>query len=201
MPALPDGAEAAARKHVAEKLVLDGIGADSPARIEALNKATEAFSAARVALKQPKLPEFGVTYKKNVYAEVVSDRVGNPGSINFNPDEFQRLDETFQHDVVDRLEAGKVRYSAIPSAEEAAKSIAFHEFGHVVFNRSSLKDKEVRLVETYHMAISSGDIDSVSEYAKETKSGSEFFAEVFAMYKNGEYLPDYVLKLIKEIVL
>ena len=196
-----DGAEAAARKHVAEQLVLDGIGADSPARIEALNKATEAFSAARVALKQPKLPEFGVTYKKNVYAEVVSDRVGNPGSINFNPDEFQRLEETFQHDVVDRLEAGKVRYSAIPSAEEAAKSIAFHEFGHVVFNRSSLKDKEVRLVETYHMAISSGDIDSVSEYAKETKSGSEFFAEVFAMYKNGEYLPDYVLKLIKEIVL
>lgn len=195
-----DGAQASARKHVAEKIVLDGIAADSPSRIEATNKATEAFSAARVALKQPKLPEFGVTYEKNVYAEVVSKNDGSPVSINFNPDVFENLDAAFKESVVDRLESGEIRMNAIPSAAEAAKSIAFHEFGHVLFNQSKLKDKDVRLVEAFHRAQDSGDIRSISEYADFKPSGREFFAEAFAMLKNGEYLPDYVVNLIKEVL-
>lgn len=195
-----DGAQAAARKHVAEKVVIDGIGADSPARIEALNKAIEAFSAARVSLKLPKVPEMTATFNAGVPASATSAPDGTPLRISFNPDEFSDLDGLFKKSVADRLEAGIVRHNAIPSAEEAAKSIAFHEFGHLLFNQSRLKDKEVRLVEVFRQAKDSGDIDSISVYAKAKPAGQEFFSEAFAMWKNGEYLPDYIVNLIKEVL-
>ena len=195
-----DGAQAAARKHVAEKIVLAGIGADSPTRIEALNKATEAFSAARVALKLPKLPEIKAVYEAGVPASVTSAPDGTTVRMSFNPDEFADLDGLFKSNVANRLEAGVVRHNAIPSAEEAAKSIAFHEFGHVVFNQSKLKDKELRLLDAFFRAEDAGDIDSISEYALSKPDGSEFFAEAFAMKANGEFLPDYILKLINEVM-
>lgn len=141
------------------------------------------------------------TYRTGVSASVTSSPDGEPLHISFNPDEFADLDGLFKTSVSDRLEAGAVRHNAIPSAAETAKTIAFHEFGHIVFNQSRLKDKDIRLVRTYHRAIENGDIDSISEYAKHSKNGSEFFAEVFAMWKNGEYLPDYIITLIKEVVL
>ena len=194
-----DGAQAAARKHVAEKIVLDGIGAGSSARIEALNKATEAFSAARVALKQPRLPEMTTSFKTGIPASANSASDGTPLRISFNPDAFSGLDGLFKENVADRLEAGIVRHNAIPSAEEAAKTIAFHEFGHIVFNRSKLKDKDIRLLRIFDRAIATGDIDSVSEYAKLKPHGREFFAEAFAMWKNGEHLPDHIVRFVKEV--
>lgn len=195
-----EGATAAAKTHVADKLSLDGIAEGDLGRIEALNKATESFSAARVALKLPKIPELQTTYDKDTYAKVISSPDGSPLAMAFNPDEFQRLEETFQHNVTDRLAAGKVRYSAIPSAAEAAKSIALHEFGHITFNAAKLKDKDIKLLRVYQRAVESGDIDAVSEYARRKKHGREFFAEVFAMWKNGEHLPDYIVNLIKEVL-
>ena len=140
------------------------------------------------------------SYKDGVSASVTSSPDGDPLHISFNPDEFADLDGLFKTSVSDRLEEGIVRHNAIPSAAETAKSIAFHEFGHVVFNRSRLKDKELRLVRTYHRAIENGDIDAISIYAQAKPDGSEFFAEAFSMLKNGEYLPDYIIKLIKEVI-
>ena len=136
-----------------------------------------------------------MTYKENVYAEVVSKNDGSPVAVNFNPDAFSDLDGLFKENLADRLEAGIVRHN-----EEAAKTIAFHEFGHIVFNRSKLKDKDIRLLRVFDRAIESGDIDSVSEYAMIKPHGGEFFAEAFAMWKNGGYLPKYIVNLIKEVM-
>lgn len=194
------GATDAARKHVAETLSLDGIDAGDAARIEALNKATEAFSATRVALKLPKVPEFTTTYETGVPSTVTSAPDGTPVRISFNPDAFSRLDEVFAKNVSGRLEAGIIRHNAIPSAAEAGKCIALHEFGHVVFNTARIKDKRLRLLDVFHRACDSGDIDAISEYARFKPSGSEFFAESFTMWKNGEYLPDYVVKFIMEVL-
>ena len=195
------GATDAAKKHVADKLTLDGITASTPERIEALNKATEAFSATRVALKLPKVPELRTIYDEGVPARVTSSPDGSPATLAFNPDEFSHLDEFFKENVSKRLATGVIRYNAIPSANETGKTIALHDFGHIFFNTSKLKHKDLRRLHVYQRAVESGDIDAISEYAKFTPSGSEFFPEAFAMWKNGEFLPDYIVKLIKEVLL
>ena len=194
-----DGASEAARKHVADKLSLDDLS-DTPAQVEALNKATEAFSAARVSLKLPKLPEMKTTDIPDVLATINSSKDGSTQSISFNPAVFGNLDAVFKSNVTDRLEAGIIRHNAIPDAAEAAKSIAYHEFGHIVFNNSKLADKDVRLIHVYQRALASGHVDGISEYAKSKPRGTEFFAEAFTMWKNGEYLPGYIVKLLKEVL-
>jgi|LSQX01.3.fsa_nt_gb SPP1 gp7 family putative phage head morphogenesis protein len=194
-----DGATAAARKHVADNLSLDGLS-DTPEHVEALNKATEVFSAARIALKQSKLPEMKATDNPDILSSITSSQDGSTLSISFNPMAFGNLDAVFKANVTDRLEAGIVRHNAIPDAAETAKSIAYHEFGHIILNKSKLADKEIRLLHVYQRAIDSGDINSISEYAYHSPTGREFFAEVFTMWKNGEYLPDYIVKLIKEVL-
>lgn len=192
------GATDAAKEHLADTLTLDGI--ETPEQIDALNTATEAFSAARISQKIPKVPEFGVIYEKNVLAGVLSNSKGQPKKLVFNPSEFQRIDDVFKENVTKRLEAGLIRHNAFPSAEETPKSIGHHETGHIVFNTSKLVDKDTKLRALFNRAYDSGDINAISECAKSKAHGREFFAEAFTMWKNREYLPSYILQFIKEVI-
>lgn len=66
-------------------------------------------------------------------------------------------------------------------------------------NESKFQNRFSSLDRVYQRAVNSGDIAAISDYA--ASSPEEFFAEAFTMWRNGEYLPGYIVKLIKEIVL
>jgi hypothetical protein len=51
---------------------------------------------------------------------------------------------------------------------------------------------------TFEKAMFIGDIEIISQYARENER--EFFAEVFAMYQRNNVLPDYMQKMIKEVM-
>ena len=194
------GAKAAAQRHMSDDLTAIKIK-DTPEQIEALNTATEAFSAARVTLGQPKTPRFGTTNKEGVLASTLTYvKTGENAGFNYNPDEWAKLDKVFKETVEDRLKAGKIRHFAAPSAAEFGKTLASHEYGHALFNASNAKGKDARLKKIFKKAMKNGDIKTISEYAESKEDGSEFIAEAFAMHRNGETLPDYITTFIKEIM-
>ncbi|MFI3244679.1 MAG: hypothetical protein R3Y56_10550 [Akkermansia sp.] len=99
----------------------------------------------------------------------------------------------------------------------ALSDLVTHEFGHVLHfsaNKdawvwNSKKDKLINIVDENIKKIKAKakrrrkkqkpDIHSISEYAN--KNEYEFFAECFTAYKKGETLPQYIIDMIKEIII
>lgn len=96
------------------------------------------------------------------------------------------------------------------------KRLITHEYGHTISDRyfgminpscrttrniitdveASLRKKMV--VNTFTKAKMTGDITKISAYA--CTDSFEFFAEAFAMREAGEVLPDYILKMLEEVL-
>ena len=102
------------------------------------------------------------------------------------------------------------RWGVSDSSDDPLATITTHEYGHILARQyfglgeyQSSYEIEIRgqrsriLVESaYLKAKETGDIYNISEYASSRKG--EFFAECFAAYINGEQLPDYIEKMLKE---
>lgn len=102
------------------------------------------------------------------------------------------------------------RWGVSESSDDPLSTTIAHEYGHVlarqyfglgVYQTSyeiEIRGERLRrLVESaYLKAKETGDIYNISEYASGRKG--EFFAECFAAHINGEQLPDYIEKMLKE---
>lgn len=112
-------------------------------------------------------------------------------------------------------DAGFTRSNVIYKGREL-ESVIFREAGHIVsdqkiglinkwyanhdFVANGVLYKKCIMVErVMQKARETGDIFRIS--ARAAKDISEFFAECFAIYKIGlEVLPDYIIKMIKEVI-
>ena len=102
------------------------------------------------------------------------------------------------------------RWGASDSSDDPLATITTHEYGHILakqyFGLNEYKPSYEIYVRgnhsrwlvdsTYNKAKETGDIFKISQYAN--KNSSEFFSECFAAYINGEQLPDYIEKMLKE---
>jgi hypothetical protein len=162
-----------------------------------LNRINDALASTMKKFNLPKFYEFSIKKHKRHIAAV--QHLGSISSITFDADKMARSREIFVSSAKSQMDSGKVRFLAMRDADTAFQHIIDHELGHIVFNLSKLSEKRSALKIAYNRAVSSGDIDKISGYAKSQRSGSEFFAETFAMYQRGDTLPDYVEAIIKEV--
>ena len=117
--------------------------------------------------------------------------------------------------VLNQLERYKYRLQFARShvGGHDVKATIIHEYGHIISDQYwgmingkiakqgyGIADKaiEEKLVKVFNKAKSNGDIFKISSYADE--SAHEFFAECFAAREMGEKLPDYIEKIVGEIV-
>lgn len=112
------------------------------------------------------------------------------------------------------------RYDVLSSPENMMKDVITHEFGHTLMDRAIKKEIEnspkiktiygerpilsgssaptyKKVLEAYFKAKENGDIYKISKYS--STNMKEFFAECFCAREIGENLPDYILKMIKEV--
>ena len=107
------------------------------------------------------------------------------------------------------------RYGVHQSYDDHVRVTLTHEYGHILSDQyfGMLNDERAnpnystnwslrrmcdKWGETYRKAVKTGDIYKVSEYG--AKNDREFFAECFAAREMGEQLPDYVEKLMQEVL-
>lgn len=109
-----------------------------------------------------------------------------------------------------REEMKYTRHTVSSDSENRIVATIAHEYGHILadqyfgqINHSRLCPnyantfKSREMVEmAYARAKTSGDIKKISMYAND--NSHEFFAECFAAHINGEQLPDYIEKMLKE---
>lgn len=102
------------------------------------------------------------------------------------------------------------RWGVSDSSDNPLSTVIAHEYGHVLakqyFGLNEYKPSYEIYVRgnhsrwlvdsTYNKAKETGDIFKISQYAN--KNSSEFFSECFAAHINGEQLPDYIEKMLKE---
>ena len=70
-----------------------------------------------------------------------------------------------------------------------------HEMMHMIVNETGMRDDR-KLKECYNRAMKSGDIYGISYRASENER--EFICEAAVMYENGEPMPEYIKRLVKE---
>lgn len=102
------------------------------------------------------------------------------------------------------------RWTVSSSSNNPLASTISHEYGHVLADQmfgqingrhfcadySGTADIRQMVRETFAEARRTGDIHGISMYAN--SSEAEFFAECFAAHREGEKLPDYIEKMLKE---
>lgn len=117
-----------------------------------------------------------------------------------NPSEYERTEYNIFLDTI--------RANVLYEGKEV-ECVTIHEMAHVLcqqkiqmynIDKTPEAKKLGRLVlQTYFNAMETGDINTISYYAR--KNRKEFFAEAFVMYKlNKEKLPDYITHMIEEVV-
>ncbi len=104
----------------------------------------------------------------------------------------------FERCVTLPVKEGGIRFLAIDKKENFLRHVVDHEFGHAVFNRSVLTNKESLLRGIFETAMDSGDYKAVSDYA--ATNYREFFAESFAMFRRGDTLPAYMKDFIEKVM-
>ena len=70
-----------------------------------------------------------------------------------------------------------------------------HEMMHMIVNETGMRDDR-KLKECYNRAMKSGDVYGISYRASENER--EFICEAAVMYENGEPMPEYIKRLVKE---
>lgn len=146
---------------------------------------------ARIAKYPEKIKEYQAKIDSGNYPK---------GWINDLKNSVKRMKEELQY----------TRSTVSSSSENRIATTIAHEYGHILadqyFGRinhtracsdyaTTFKSRE--MVEmAYARAKTSGDIKKISMYAKD--NSHEFFAECFAAHINGEQLPDYIEKMLKE---
>jgi|GEM_PF-3029446 len=111
---------------------------------------------------------------------------------------IHKPDEMFDLCVTDPAKENGFRFLAVNKPENFLPHTVDHEFGHAVYNRSTLSHKESLLRGIFEKALQSGDYRMISDYA--TTNYREFFAESFAMYRRGDTLPVYVKDFIEKVM-
>lgn len=104
------------------------------------------------------------------------------------------------------------RWSVSSSSQNPLAATISHEYGHVLAdqlfgqinggtfckNWAGTSDIRNMVNETFKKSQRTGDIHSISMYANSNRH--EFFAECFAAHWCGEKLPDYIEKMLKEVL-
>ena len=102
--------------------------------------------------------------------------------------------DAFREYITKSIKKYGLRQFAINSPEEFVSHTINHEIGHMIFNRSKLKNKEALLVKLWEKTNTS----SISRRAHAHER--EFFAESFALYERGVILDDDVRIFIEEVL-
>ena len=117
------------------------------------------------------------------------------------------MEEEYE-DALQDLKQETVRLNVLYKGREI-ESVVLHEMAHVLSNQrvnmlhgewtEEMEQINQYVYNTYKIAEESGDINLISQYAKEDYT--EFFAEAFVVYKMGiEKLPDYITNMIVRVI-
>lgn len=140
---------------------------------------------------------------KEVAAEnAIASMTANNVAIGINRRIWREISQhpqrMFDQNVTMQKEHNGIRYLAVDKPENFLRHVVDHEFGHAVYNRSNLANKDALVQRIFESSTKNGTINLISGYAKER--GSEFFAESFAMYRRGDKLPKEITGMIKEVM-
>ncbi len=138
-------------------------------------------------------------------------------SLSFHPansSEYKSIQKTIKNI---EMYAKCTRYTVSQSYDnifDCIKSTIYHEYGHTLSDRvfgmingnitnGYLTDVEAKrrkqlIINTFVKAKGNGDISKISAYA--VTDSHEFFAEVFSMREMKEKLPDYIMKMLEEVL-
>lgn len=106
----------------------------------------------------------------------------------------KRPQDVFREYITKSIKKHGLRQFAINSPEEFISHTINHEIGHMVFNKSKLKNKEKLLKKIWEET----DTDSISIRANAHER--EFFAEAFAIYEKGGILNNEVKNFIEQVL-
>lgn len=184
-----------AKKFIKEKIANDDF-LPSDTSLEVYQKIAETLYP---AMKKYNIDKFAFLDEK--YGNTIASMRRDNAIFGINPGQWEAIiknPEQFFYDIVSYFEKiGDIRFLAVDKPENILQHVVDHEFGHAIFNRSKLKNKEMLLHSLFEKEKKSGMINKISQYAAD--KDREFFAEIFAMYQRGDKLPEEYIKFITEV--
>lgn len=187
----------AARKYMKEQIA-DKIDLPASTPLPVWNAANELIGR---NLRELGFDRFHVIRKPRSRNAIASMTIDNT-TFGLNPSYWREIIEhperMFDMNVTLPAQRDGVRFLAVDRQKNFLRHVVDHEFGHAVFNRSKLPEKAQQLNELFNQAKQSGDLKRISGYA--ATAPSEFFAEIFAMFRRGDTLPSYMREFVTEVM-
>ena len=182
-------------KAFAKGRISDNVRFESGVGLDTVNRMNAAVSQNMAELGIGRLDTYATTKETGSLAFVRLSEDGTEDEFHFNSGLLSDTAKAFDDNVAKPVREGRQRHLAVDFHDELLQHIVNHEFGHLIMRMGNDNRKLVKGVK--EKAIRNGDIDKISAYARQDEL--EFFGEVFAMYRRGVILPEYITRMIWEV--